>query len=125
LNHNEIFERNVDIIYELTLLHVNIDLKQLNVLFIKFDYNAIANIAIKIHFCRNECVQRLERKKSFNLTRVNNVIAIYNTFTTKTTSCVFLRNVTNNEKDENEIMIYCIVNTRIALSTFENQFRRH
>ena len=67
-------------------------------LFIKFDYNAIANIAIKIYFCRIECVQRFKRKKFINLTRVNNVIVIYNTFTTKTTNCVFLQNVTNNEK---------------------------
>ena len=93
-------------------------------MFIEFDYNAIVNIAIKIHFCRIECVQQFKRKKFVNLARVNNVIVIYNTFTTKTANCVFLRNVTNNEK-KNEIMIYRIVNTRIALSTFENQFRRH
>ena len=119
LNQNEIFERNVDITYKLILLRVKLIWNNCVCLFIEFDYNAIASIAIRIHFCRIDCTQQFERKKSINLARVNNVIVIYNTFTAKTANCVFLRNVTSNDEKKNKIMIYCIVSTRIALSTLE------
>ena len=84
--------------------------------FIEFDYNAISIVAFKIHFCCIEFVQQFEKRKTIDLTRVNNVIVINNIFITNTTN-KNLRETKNNEK---KIMIYYIVNTRIALLTFEN-----